>query len=157
KGAVSMINARAETAASLPTYRAAFKARPCLIVADGFYEWKKLGPKKQPYFITRKDGKPFAFAGLWEWWRPKDAPPKSAGEAALRAGYEGLICKGLAAVIIEIWGEPKVLDLTASRKLTLMAEQHSVMAELFRSGAEPKPSTAETRWLVRTATSASAD
>lgn len=77
--------------------------------------------------------------------------------AALRAGYEGLICKGLAAVIIEIWGEPKVLDLTASRKLTLMAEQHSVMAVLLRFGAEPKPSTAETRWLVRTATSASAD
>lgn len=79
KGAVRMINARAETAASLPTYRAAFKARPCLVVADGFYEWKKLGPKRQPYFIARKDGKPFAFAGLWEWWRPKDAPPESAG------------------------------------------------------------------------------
>jgi putative SOS response-associated peptidase YedK len=76
KGAVRMINARAETAASLPAFRAAFKARPCLVVADGFYEWKKLSPKeKQPYFITRRAGKPFAFAGLWEWWRPKDAPP----------------------------------------------------------------------------------
>jgi putative SOS response-associated peptidase YedK len=76
KAAVRMINARAETAASLPAFRAAFKARPCLVVADGFYEWKKLSPKeKRPYFITRRAGKPFAFAGLWEWWRPKDAPP----------------------------------------------------------------------------------
>lgn len=44
------------------------------------YEWKKLGPKeKQPYFITRRDAKPFAFAGLWEWWRAKDAAPGAAG------------------------------------------------------------------------------
>jgi putative SOS response-associated peptidase YedK len=76
QGAVRMINARAETAARLPAYRAAFKPRPCLVVADGFYEWKKLSSKeKQPYFITRRDGRPFAFAGLWEWWKPKDAPP----------------------------------------------------------------------------------
>lgn len=80
KGAVRMINARAGTVASAPAFRAAFKARPCLVVADGFYEWKKPGPKeKQPYFITRSDRKPFAFAGLWEWWKPKDAPPESAG------------------------------------------------------------------------------
>jgi putative SOS response-associated peptidase YedK len=79
KGAVRMINARAETAASLPAYRAAFKVRPCLVVADGFYEWKKLGPKKQPYFITRCGAKPFVFAGLWEWWRAKDAPADSEG------------------------------------------------------------------------------
>jgi putative SOS response-associated peptidase YedK len=80
KGAFHMINARAETVASAPAFRAAFKARPCLVVADGFYEWKKLGPKeKQPYFITRRGAKPFAFAGLWEWWRPKDAPAESAG------------------------------------------------------------------------------
>jgi putative SOS response-associated peptidase YedK len=62
-----MINARAETVATSGAYRAAFKARPCLVVADGFYEWKVVGPKvKQPYFITRADGRPFAFAGLWE-------------------------------------------------------------------------------------------
>ena len=79
-GAVRMINARGETIARLPAFRAAFKARPCLVVADGFYEWKKLSPKeKRPYFITRREGKPFAFAGLWEWWRAKDAPPESAG------------------------------------------------------------------------------
>lgn len=62
-----MINARSETVATSPAYRAAFKSRPCLVVADGFYEWKKIGPReKQPYLIRRIAGKPFAFAGLWE-------------------------------------------------------------------------------------------
>jgi len=61
-----MINARCETVAESRAYRAAFQARPCLVVADGFYEWKKTADGKQPYFIRRKAGKPFAFAGLWE-------------------------------------------------------------------------------------------
>ena len=60
-----MINARAETVATSRAYRAAFESRPCLVVADGFYEWKKIGPKeKRPYFITTKGNAPFAFAGL---------------------------------------------------------------------------------------------
>ena len=69
-----MINARAETIAEKPSFRSAFKKRRCLIIADGFYEWK--GPKgqKQPMFITLPDKKPFAFAGLWETWDQKDQP-----------------------------------------------------------------------------------
>jgi len=69
----STINARVEAVESKPAFRAAFKARRCLVVADGFYEWKKLDAKtKQPYRITLKDGKPFGFAGLWETWKNKD-------------------------------------------------------------------------------------
>src|SRR5687767_9979777 len=56
------INARAESAASKPAFRSAFRQRRCLIVADGFYEWQKVGSKKQPYLIQMKDGRPFAFA-----------------------------------------------------------------------------------------------
>ena len=63
-----MINARAETLAEKPSFRAALKDRRCLILADGFYEWRKQGPKKQPYFITLADGSPFAMAGLWDRW-----------------------------------------------------------------------------------------
>lgn len=63
-----MINARSETAAEKPSFRAAWKRRRCLIVADGFYEWRKAGSGKQPYFIHRRDDRPFAFAGLWEHW-----------------------------------------------------------------------------------------
>jgi putative SOS response-associated peptidase YedK len=63
-----LINARGETAAEKPAFRAAMRRRRCLIPADGFYEWKALGGRKQPYFIRAKSGEPFAFAGLWETW-----------------------------------------------------------------------------------------
>jgi putative SOS response-associated peptidase YedK len=73
KEAAKLINARAETVSDKPTFRSAFRHRRCLVVADGFYEWKKLGPKeKQPYFITLKDKAPFSFAGLYEWWIPRE-------------------------------------------------------------------------------------
>ncbi len=65
-----MINARAETVAEKPAFRAAFRQRRCLIAADGIYEWRKAPDgAKQPYFIRRADDAPFAFAGLWERWR----------------------------------------------------------------------------------------
>ena len=63
-----MINARAETVASKPSYREAFRKRRCLIPADGFYEWKGRKGEKQPVYITLPDRSPFAFAGLWETW-----------------------------------------------------------------------------------------
>ena len=66
-----MINARSETVASKPSFREAFKKRRCLILADGFYEWKGRKGQKQPVFITTPDASPFAFAGLWEIWHDK--------------------------------------------------------------------------------------
>lgn len=64
-----MINARSETAASKPAFRAAFKRRRCLIPADGYYEWaKQPGGLKQPYLIHLPSQQPFAMAGLWERW-----------------------------------------------------------------------------------------
>lgn len=70
------INARAEEAPAKPAYREAFKRRRCLIPADAFYEWQKIGAKsKQPYAFALKAGEPYAFAGLWESWRPKDGAP----------------------------------------------------------------------------------
>ena len=69
-----MINARAETAADRPAFRDAMKRRRCLIPADGFYEWQKQegSKRKQPYLIHMKGDRPFAFGGLWEWWRRGD-------------------------------------------------------------------------------------
>ena len=64
-----LINARAESVVDKPAFRAAMRRRRCLIPADGFYEWKEIGGRKQPYFVRlRKTGAPFAFAGLWETW-----------------------------------------------------------------------------------------
>jgi len=68
-----MINARAETVAEKPSFRAAYAKRRCLILADGFYEWRKEGDGKTPYFISLASGEPFAFAGLWEDWHAKDS------------------------------------------------------------------------------------
>lgn len=68
-----MINARSETVAEKPSFRSAYRKRRCLILADGFYEWRKAADGKTPYFISRADGSPFAFAGLWESWSSKDS------------------------------------------------------------------------------------
>lgn len=65
------VNARAETVATTPAFRDAFKARRCLIPASGFYEWRKSGASKTPYAILPKDEPLFAFAGLWENWHDK--------------------------------------------------------------------------------------
>ncbi|UCD81933.1 MAG: SOS response-associated peptidase [Desulfobacterales bacterium] len=72
-GASRLINARAETVAQKPSFRAAFKRRRCLLLADGFYEWKGAKGNKQPYFISLPSNRPFAFAGLWESWKNKEA------------------------------------------------------------------------------------
>jgi putative SOS response-associated peptidase YedK len=67
--ASKMINARAETVAEKPAFRSALSKRRCLIIADGFYEWKaETGSTKQPMRITLKDGALFGFAGLYERW-----------------------------------------------------------------------------------------
>ena len=70
-----MINARAETISSKPAFRAAFKRRRCLVLADGFYEWRRTPDGKQPYYITLEDGRPFAIAGLWERWTGGEGEP----------------------------------------------------------------------------------
>lgn len=80
-----MINARAETLAEKPMFRAAVRHRRCLIPADGFYEWQtssgRSKGKKQPFFIHPPDNRPVAFAGLWEQWKQVSA---RGGESAVR-------------------------------------------------------------------------
>lgn len=82
-----MINARAEGLAMKAAYKRAFRAKRCLVPADGFYEWKAREAesgarrRKQPYFVRRRDGEPLAFAGLWEVWKvPDDADPTLGGD-----------------------------------------------------------------------------
>jgi putative SOS response-associated peptidase YedK len=70
-----MINARAETVAEKPSYRASFKRKRCLVPADGFYEWQATGGRKQPFYFRFEGGGPFALAGLWDRWEKGEGEP----------------------------------------------------------------------------------
>ena len=69
-----LINARGETLAEKPSFRGSYRHKRCLILADGFYEWKSIGDKKTktPYYIHMQDRQPFAMAGLWDSWESPD-------------------------------------------------------------------------------------
>src|SRR5512139_2812246 len=76
-----LINARAETVSEKPAFRRAIRERRCLVPADGFYEWKREGAVKRPFYIRMRDGVPFAFAGIWERW--EGIPGESAETCAI--------------------------------------------------------------------------
>ncbi|HWX48063.1 MAG TPA: SOS response-associated peptidase [Roseomonas sp.] len=71
-GGARLINARAEGVAEKPSFRDAFARRRCLVPADGFYEWRQEGARKQPYAVAMANGEPMALAGLWEGWKQAD-------------------------------------------------------------------------------------
>ena len=72
KGAARLINARRETLAGKPAFRSAYRRRRCLVPADGYYEWQPVDGRKQPWFLSSRDGAPLAMAGLYELWRAPD-------------------------------------------------------------------------------------
>jgi putative SOS response-associated peptidase YedK len=72
-----LANARSETAATKPSFRRAFRSRRCLVVADGFYEWRRTNGRKQPYFVGLKNDHPSGMAGLWERWEKSGEPVES--------------------------------------------------------------------------------
>lgn len=91
--AYRLINARAETAASKPSFRGAFRSRRCLIPTNGFYEWRRAGGVRQPFLIGRGDGGLLAFAGLWERWT---VPPGLTLTGSLAARQPGEIVETCA-------------------------------------------------------------
>jgi putative SOS response-associated peptidase YedK len=106
-----MINARAESVAMKPAFRSAVKKGRCLIVADGFYGWKKVGKNKQPFFIRLKDDEPFAFAGLSEHWHRNDQVIDSATTITtepneLMEGIHGRMPVILSPDDYDLWLEP---------------------------------------------------
>jgi putative SOS response-associated peptidase YedK len=72
-----LANARSETAAAKPSFRRAFRSRRCLVVADGFYEWRRADGRKQQYFVGLRGDRPFGLAGLWERWEKHGEPVES--------------------------------------------------------------------------------
>ena len=108
-----MINARAETLREKPAFRNAYQRRRALVLADGYYEWQKVGPKdKQPYFIQPASGSPFAFGALWERWRdPTGAPLESCCLITTSAAAEVAHIHDRMPVIIPPEGYAEWLDL----------------------------------------------
>ena len=113
-----MINARAETAAKRPAYRAAFRKRRCIVPADGFYEWAPGRPHKQPYYIQCREGAPFAMAGLWERWSGPDAQVLESfavlttpANHRLRAIHERMPAI-LEPGAFDLWLDPGVQDVS---------------------------------------------
>lgn len=119
-----MINARAETVAGKPAFRSAFRHRRCLIPADGYYEWKSMQGRKQPFYFSMKDGNPFCFAGLWERWQPAEGEPVEScaiittGANALGAEIHHRMPVILAADDYARWLDPQQTD--ASQLLPLL-------------------------------------
>lgn len=120
--AYSTINARAETVASKPAYRQAFRRRRCLIPADGFYEWRKMGERKQPYCIAPADGQPLAFAGLWERWERDGRILESCTVLVTAANTMIAAIHDRMPVILDLanearWLDPAVTDPAALQPL----------------------------------------
>ncbi|MFL6124979.1 SOS response-associated peptidase [Actinophytocola sp.] len=116
-----MINARAETAATTSAFRTSVAKRRCLVPADGWYEWKRDGKVKQPFFMTRPDGHSIAMAGLWTVWRDpahEDAP-RVVSAAVLTTDAVGQLSeihdrmpKLLTPDLWEAWLDPDIEDVT---------------------------------------------
>jgi putative SOS response-associated peptidase YedK len=121
-----MINARSESIASKPSFRTAYKSRRCLIPASGYYEWQKRGAgPKQPFYFHASNDAPFAFAGLWEYWRPPEGEPVISTAMVTRAAnaefssiHDRMPVAFLGAVEWDRWlGEEPLADDTASELL----------------------------------------
>jgi putative SOS response-associated peptidase YedK len=124
KIAYQTINARGETVDTKPAFRSAFKRRRCLILADGFYEWKRLSKtEKVPHLIQVTGGRPFAMAGLWERWVSPEgdevfsASIVTTGPNALMAPIHDRMPVILDAASWDTWLDPDNHDVASLREL----------------------------------------
>src|SRR3954447_15859414 len=129
---LKLINARSETMAERPAFRDAVATRRCLVLADGFYEWEKRPDgTKQPWWVTRPDGEPFAFAGLWATWRarPDVEPLRTCTIVTTRASAQLAHIHDRMPAILEPGAAGGWLDAAAPA-----AELRELCVPLERSG-----------------------
>ncbi|MFM8953491.1 MAG: SOS response-associated peptidase [Planctomycetaceae bacterium] len=117
-----MANARSETAATKPAYRSSFRARRCLIVADGFYEWQTRNGKKQPYYIRLKSAQPFGIGGLWDRWDKEGEPIESCTILTCDANDPMMTIHERMPVVIppesfDVWLDPAEYDVAKLSRL----------------------------------------
>lgn len=132
-----MINARAESVAEKPAFRAAFRKRRCLILADGFYEWRAEAGGKQPYRITLADERPFAFAGLWERWEGGERPLETCSIVTTTANERLRALHDRMPVILEggdgaAWLDPATPAAAAHKLLRPFAAEETTYYPVSR-------------------------
>lgn len=133
-GAARMINARSETAHTLPAFRDAMKLRRCLIPADGFYEWQRQGKAKQPFCFEVNDGELFAFAGLWDRWiDPSGKWIKSCSILTTRPNSVTATVHDRMPVILrrddyDLWLDPGLTNVNAAVELLKPFDAESMRA-----------------------------
>ena len=154
----NLINARSETAATKPSFRNAFKMRRCLIVADGFYEWKGTKGSKQPIYLSLPDEKPFAFAGLWDVWVDKANDNRTyasctiltkAASASVRAIHHrmpvilkpGIYNKWLDPAYQDIEGLNQIIENSIINELATRPVSKQVNSSRFNDPTNIKPLT----------------
>jgi putative SOS response-associated peptidase YedK len=122
-GAARMINARSETAATKPAFRDALKSRRCLIPADAFYEWSRVGKAKQPYCFEVNEGALFAFAGIWDRWKdPSGQWVKSCSILTTTPNAVASAVHDRMPVILDrdsydVWLDPGMTNVVAASEL----------------------------------------
>ena len=118
-----MINARSETAATMPAFRDALKKHRCLLPADGFYEWQQLPKSRQPWCFQMSDGSVFAFAGLWDRWKAPDGKTiatcsiMTTAPNPLTADVHDRMPVILRPENYELWLDPGFSDLATLREM----------------------------------------
>lgn len=138
-----MINARSESVADKPSFRDSFRSRRCLVVADGYYEWRAEEDGKQPYRFRRPDGRPLAFAGLWDrWWQTPPQPVDSftiltAAAAPTVAPYHHRMPVLLPPESWETWLDPAVGDPAALQPLLGAAPPELTVDRVGRAVNDP--------------------
>jgi len=144
-----LINARAETVHEKPSFRAAFKRRRCVILADGFYEWRKNADGKQPYFIAANDRAPFAMAGLWERWTAQDEPMETCTIITRAASPVMQPLHARMPVILSVqhalqWISPNDRDVSALRQeIAVGAEAQLTYWAVSRDVNNPRNDSAD--------------
>lgn len=130
-----MINARSESAAAKPAYRDAFRRQRCLVPGDGFFEWKRLGKRKQPHYIRMRDGQPFAFAGLWARWQGQEGEQidsytilTTEPNDLVRPIHDRMPVI-LARHDYEIWLDPKIQDAEQLKPLLRPSPSDDLIAD----------------------------
>jgi putative SOS response-associated peptidase YedK len=147
----SLINARADTIAEKPSFRTALRKRRCLVIADGFYEWRQVGKTKTPFMMTMQDGSPFAFAGIWEQWKnPSGEIVESCATVTTDPNTLMAMVHDRMPVILrpdeyDLWLDPEIQDAEKIKAMLrpypseeMALEEVSTTINNARNGVDPR-------------------